>query len=332
MSFFIAILYMSKFIKIGLLLPFIALIGLISVSYTFYGELFLSFLPYAAVIYFVYMIVFTLLLVTSGTDIKRANSYWINWFFVFMIFLGIFSFYFDLGVKAAEQDNKSLKVVSANIWYKNEETEQMQKFFEDQNADILMLTEFTNEHYLALEDYFDNNYKYQSLKLDELSFPYTGKVVFSRYPLISDTSGSHVFDELFLKNEVEVFDEKLQLVMVHTTAPVNVDFYNSRNAQLGYLNSNIITSPTQNTLLTGDFNVSPWSPRFIEINRHLENLSMDRVHTNEFDYTWKYQGNGFFKSHIDHTYTSEGITTTSYEYMDFPGSDHKAQVFTLAFE
>jgi endonuclease/exonuclease/phosphatase (EEP) superfamily protein YafD len=249
-----------------------------------------------------------------------------------MIFLGIFSFYFDLGVRAAEQDTKSLKVLSANIWYKNEETEKMRTFLEDQDADILMLTEFTNNHYIALQDYFESNYEYQSLRLDELSFPYTGKVVFSRYPLKTEKDDGHKFDELFLKNEVEVNDKKLKLVMVHTTAPVNVDYYNNRNAQLSFINSNIITSPTHNTLLTGDFNLSPWSPRFYEINKHLEDLSMERVQTNEFDYTWKYQGNGFFKSHIDHTYTSKGIRTTSYEYKEFPGSDHKAQVFTLVFE
>ena len=323
---------MHKFIKVGLLLPFVTLFGLISISYTFYGELFLSFLPYAAAIYLIYMAVFTFLLVTSGADIKRANSYWVNWFFVFMIFLGIFSFYFDFGVKASEQDTKSLKVVSANIWYKNEKTEEMQRFFENEDAEILMLTEFTNDHYVALEDYFDSNYQYQSMKIDKLSFPYTGKVVFSKYPLINRNVTNHKFDELFLQNEVEIDGNTLDIIMVHTTAPVDVNFYNNRNAQLNYLKSNIITDSAQNRLLTGDFNVSPWSPRFIEVDRYLRSLSMDRVHTNEFDYTWKYQGNSFFKSHIDHTYTSKGITTTTYEYNEFPSSDHKAQVFTLAFE
>lgn len=332
MSFFIAILYMNKFIKIGLLLPFITLIGLISVSYTFYGELFLSFLPYAAGIYFVYMIVFTFLLITSGTDIKRANSYWINWFFVFMIFLGIFSFYFDLGVSASDDNSKSLKVISANIWYKNAKTDEMRTFLENENADIIMLTEFTNDHYAILKDYFDINYKYQSLRIDDLSFPYTGKVVFSRYPLTNYPEGKNKLDELFLKSKVDVGSENLEIVMVHTTAPVNVGYYNSRNAQLNYLKTDIISETKQNTLLTGDFNVSPWSPRFVEIDRYLNHLSMERVHTNRFDYTWEYQGNDFFKSHIDHTYTSEGLTATSFEYKDFPGSDHKAQVFTLAFE
>jgi len=323
---------MSKIIKIGLILPFLTLIALISISYTFYGELFLSFLPYAVGIYLAYMITFTILLVTSGADIKRANTYWVNWFFVFMMFLGIFSFYFDLGVSAADENSKSLKVVSANIWYKNNDTDEMRNFLENENADIVMLTEFTSDHYKALKDYFDINYKYQSLRIDELSFPYTGKVVFSRYPLTNYAEGKNKFDELFLKSSVEIDGEDLELVMVHTTAPVNVSYYKSRNAQLEYLKTDVITKASQNTLITGDFNVSPWSPRFIEVDRYLNNLSMERVHTNEFDYTWEYQGNGFFKSHIDHTYTSEGITTTSYEYKDFPGSDHKAQVFTLAFE
>ncbi|HRP50676.1 MAG TPA: endonuclease/exonuclease/phosphatase family protein [Candidatus Dojkabacteria bacterium] len=323
---------MNKIIKIGLILPFITLIGLISISYTFYGELFLSFLPYAVGIYLVYMITFTVLLVASGADIKRANTYWVNWFLVFMIFLGIFSFYFDLGVSAADENSKSLKVISANIWYKNVNTDEMRNFLENENADIIMLTEFTNDHYIALKDYFDINYKYQSLRIDDLSFPYTGKVVFSRYPLTNYSEGKNKFDELFLRSSVEVDGKNLNLVMVHTTAPVNVSYYNSRNAQLEYLKTDVITETSQNTLLTGDFNVSPWSPRFIEVNRYLNNLSMDRVHTNEFDYTWEYQDNDFFKSHIDHTYTSDGITTTSYEYKDFPGSDHKAQVFTLAFE
>ena len=331
-EFFFAILNMNKYIKFGLLLPFISLLGLISISFTFYGELLLSFLPYAAVIYFIYMVVFSLLLVTNGADFKRANTYWINWFFVFMIFLGIFSFYFDLGVRASEPDSKPIKVISANIWYQNEKIEQIQSFFEKENADILMLTEFTSDHYTALESYFDNNYKFQSIQIDKLSFPYTGKVVFSKYPLTNEEISNHKFDELFLENSVQVQDKTLNLVMVHTTAPVNVNYYYNRNAQLDYFRENIINNSVQNTLVTGDFNVSPWSPRFIEVDRHLNALSMNRVHTNEFDFTWKYNDNSFFKSHIDHTYISEGLTTNAYEYKEFPGSDHKAQVFTLAFE
>lgn len=323
---------MNKIIKIGLLLPFITLIGLISISYTFYGELLLSFLPYAVGIYLVYMITFTILLVSSGADIKRANTYWVNWFFVFMIFLGIFSFYFDLGVSAADENSKSLKVVSANIWYKNEDTDEMRTFFENEDADVVMLTEFTNDHYKALKDYLDINYKYQSLRLDELSFPYTGKVVFSRYPLRDIKDSNHTFDELFLENNVDIDGNSVELVMVHTTAPVNENYFSSRNAQLEYFQSEIITNLGNKALITGDFNISPWSPRFLEMDRQLNSFEMNRVHTNEFDYTWKYHNNGFFKSHIDHTYTSEGLSATSFEYKEFPGSDHKAQVFTLVFE
>ena len=323
---------MNRIIKTGLLLPFITLIVLATISYSFYGELFLSFLPYAVGIYFIYMVVFTFLLFMNGADIKHANAYWVNWLVVFMIFLGIFSFYFDLSVNAEDNNSKPLKVVSANIWYKNTQTEEIQKFLENENADIVMLTEFTNDHFIALQDYFDKNYDYQSMKIEDLSFPYTGKVVFSRYPLRDIKDSNHTFDELFLENNVDIDGNSVELVMVHTTAPVNENYFSSRNAQLEYFQSEIITNLGNKALITGDFNISPWSPRFLEMDRQLNSFEMNRVHTNEFDYTWKYHNNGFFKSHIDHTYTSEGLSATSFEYKEFPGSDHKAQVFTLVFE
>lgn len=323
---------MNRIIKTGLLLPFITLIVLATISYSFYGELFLSFLPYAVGIYFIYMVVFTFLLFMNGADIKHANAYWVNWLVVFMIFLGIFSFYFDLSVNAEDNNSKPLKVVSANIWYKNKQTEEIQKFLENENADIVMLTEFTNDHFIALQDYFDKNYDYQSMKIEDLSFPYTGKVVFSRYPLRDIKDSNHTFDELFLENNVDIDGNSVELVMVHTTAPVNENYFSSRNAQLEYFQSEIITNLGNKALITGDFNISPWSPRFLEMDRQLNSFEMNRVHTNEFDYTWKYHNNGFFKSHIDHTYTSEGLSATSFEYKEFPGSDHKAQVFTLVFE
>ena len=272
-------------------------------------------------------------LIIKRTDLKKQNLLWINWLVVFFAFLGIFSNYFELSASAADNRSKNeIKVVGVNLWYKNTQTQLMTDFFKDEDPDILMLAEFTNVQYEEMKEYLSSNFSYSSLQIQDLSKPYTGKAIFSRFPLTKKVIQDPINSEIFLLTETKAFDKNIDLIMVHTTAPINTEFFDSRNQQLGFLGNELINEIQDPAIVMGDFNVSPWSPRFIQMDDKLSDSDFSRIRNNSFAFSWQYQGFPRLKSHIDHTYLTSELTKDSYELKDFPGSDHKAQVVTISID
>lgn len=324
---------MLKHIKILLFLPMFMLAVILLLSWSFYGELFLSFLPYLVGIYAVYLVALMAYLILAGYELKKINSFWLNWLVVFFLFLGIFSFYFDLGASATDERSSTVKVISANLWYQNEDVSGMQKFFENEDADVIMVTEFTEFQHRYLTEYLEENYPYQNTYLNNLdNVPYIGKAIYSKHPLIGRELPVSRHAELFLAGTAFLDDKEINLLMVHTTAPVNTDYFASRNQQLTYLQDVVDEGLSGTTVISGDFNVSPWSPRFVKLDRSLNVENFGRVRNNKLDFSWYYRPAAFFKSQIDHTFVSDDLQVVSYELKEFPGSDHKAQVFTVSWD
>lgn len=301
---------------------------LIAISNTFAGELFLSFLPYIIAIYLGFMFILTGVYMLVRVDLKRLNWYWFNWITIFFAFLFIFSFYFDASA-FANTGSDDMKIITINLWYKNKNYSQIESFFMDEDADMLLLTEFTDTQHEALADYLDANYPYQSTQLSNISKPYTGKAVFSKYPLTAKKVDSDKFAELFEVVEVNHPAKKFDLTLVHTTAPVNNDYYKARNDQLVFLGQELVPSLSESSLITGDFNTSPWSPKFVKVSRELKREGLQVVDYNTVSFSWSMQPYTVLKSHIDHTFLTQDMSISGYELKDFPGSDHKAQVFEV---
>jgi endonuclease/exonuclease/phosphatase (EEP) superfamily protein YafD len=320
---------MKKILKILYIIPLLVLATNLIFSWTIWGEAVFSFLPYVIGIYVGYMILLSMIMFLNHQEFKRINLYWINWLTVFFLFMGIYSFYFDIGAVAYGYNPGATKIVGANMWYKNDDLEGMEKFFKNEDADVLMLTEYTPKHEEHLRDYFTEEYPFKIVQFENLTFPYTGKAIYSKYPLILNELPKSYESEMFLSGGVQIADKEADLVMVHSTAPVNSTYYNSRNKQFSYLKSEVLDQTNSTSIITGDFNISPWSPRFIDINRSMKLSDKSRVAGNKFDFSWEFQEMPFFKSLIDHTFVSNDISVKSYELKGFPGSDHKAQVFTV---
>lgn len=326
-------LMMQRYIQTILLLPIIVLFVILLLSWSFYGELFLSFLPYLVGIYAVYLLIITTSLVFSRYELKQLNFFWFNWLIVFFLFLVIFNFHFDLSANASEDNSQAIKVVSINLWYKNQEFRDMQNFFERENADILMLTEYTDDQAQYLTNYLNTNYPYKVVSMTGIDdVPYIGKAIYSKYPLKDNILPPSKYKKLFLSGVLEIDNKDLDVVMVHTTAPVNKDYFDSRNEQLAYLQNSILPNLSESAVVTGDFNTSPWSPKFFKLNNSLTSNNYSRVRNNSFNFSWYYQALPFFKSQIDHTFLSRDLQPTTYELKSFPGSDHKAQVLTVSWD
>lgn len=250
---------------------------------------------------------------------------------VFFAVLGIFSNYFELSANAAQgRSDSNVKIIGVNLWYKNENTNEMESFFENEDADILMLTELTESQYASLDGYFSSQYPYEVLQIQSLSKPYIGKAIFSKFPLTKVEIEDKKNAEVFLLANANINNSNLDLLMVHTTAPINPSYYAQRNNQLDFLQNDLAEFIKNPAVITGDFNTSPWTAHFIEMDRSLSAQNFQRVRNNSFVFSWQYQGLPRLKSHIDHTYLTSGIEKPSYELKDFPGSDHKAQVITLS--
>lgn len=279
------------------------------------------------------MFLLSVFLFLLRVDLKKQNILWINWLVVFFAFLGIFSNYFELSASAADDRSKNeIKVVGVNLWYKNTQTQMMTDFFKNEDPEVLLLAEFTDVQYEEMKDYLSTNFPYSSLQIDELSKPYTGKAIFSQFPLEKKVIQDSVNSELFLLAETKAYNKDIDLLMVHTTAPINSEFFDFRNKQLSFLGNELVNEIENPAIIMGDFNVSPWSPRFIKMDNKLADSDFSRIRNNSFVFSWQYQGFPPLKSHIDHTYLTSELSKKSYELKEFPGSDHKAQVITISID
>lgn len=320
---------MTGFVKYLLYSPLVIFAVIILASWTFLGEVFLSFLPYIFAIYTVYLGLLAAFLVTSRIDLKRLNLFWFNWIVVFFIGLGIYSFYYDIGAQAYDDQTNKVKIVSANVWYKNDDINDMEEFFREEDADAIMLTELTEFQYNSLSEYLNTFYPYRIVQIENISAPYTGQAVFGKYPLIEE-NGINRFSEQFHTTRMRVGETEVDLLMVHTTAPISQGHFQQRNDQFNYLHEYLKNRAASNIIITGDFNISPWTPTFIKLGREMSENELQRLHNNKFDFSWEYKPYPFFKSQIDHTFVTNTLVTESYEMKDFPGSDHKAQVISVA--
>jgi endonuclease/exonuclease/phosphatase (EEP) superfamily protein YafD len=323
----------DKLVKLCLILPAGIFSAVLLLSWSFYGEIFISFFPYLIAIYCIYMLLLSVFLFLLRIDLKKQNILWINWLVVFFAFLSIFSNYFELSASAADNYLKNeIKVVGVNLWYKNTQTNLMTDFFNDEDPDILMLAEFTDVQYEEMREYLSNKFPYSTLQIDGLSRPYTGKAIFSQFPLDKKVIEDPINSEIFLFAQTKAYNKNIDLLMVHTTAPVNTEFFDSRNEQLSFLGNELIGEIEEPAIVMGDFNTSPWTPRFIKMDNQLSDQDFSRIRNNSFVFSWQYQGFPRLKSHIDHTYLTTELSKKSYELKDFPGSDHKAQVLTISVD
>lgn len=308
----------------------------------FIAELAISFLPYIIIVLWIIIIIeffltfnyifkkctnkpiliiisITLLICSTWLEIKYLPEYFWS---------------YNQPDLAVRLDNKQqwIKVFYANILYKNTDYQSLQEKIQQENPDIVILVEFSDEHEDAMKEFFKENYSY--MNRNSWSTMLAWDVVFSKIPLENITETHLVepwsWNYSYMKIQCENCWSWVDLYVIHTAAPVSYKNFYMRNTQIAKLSYDLLNSQNSwiPTMIIWDFNLSPRSyyyKQLVEEWNMLNALSFQSP-----DYTRSLYSHKIFRSHIDHLFISPEIKVSLINIEDLSGSDHRSFTFSFA--
>lgn len=243
--------------------------------------------------------------------------------------LWIVSPYLSFGqpTRAFPQDANSsgLKLVIANVLRTNQEQAEAWKQIAAEDADFVYLMEVHN----GWDSLFDNSlatYPYQRVLTNDT---YTGVTFLSKHAWESlDVYNLGVISNPSIKAKFRFGEIPLTLIATHPVPPFGSALTESREQQLVELANKIPADSAG--LLTGDLNVSPWSPSF---RRILEAGNLDDATRSFGPISTIGPLPGWFGGlKFDHVLANSHVVTKHFEAKHLAGSDHRMLIFEFEFE
>lgn len=228
-------------------------------------------------------------------------------------------------------DNEWIKVFYSNIYYKNTNYQTLQNKIIQENPDIVILVEFSDEHEDEMKEFFKENYPY--MNRNSRSTMLAGDVVFSKIPLENITETHLVeawaWNYSYMKIQCEDCWDWVDLYVIHTSAPVSYKNFDMRNIQIGKLLSDFLKHHINwtPTMIIWDFNLSPWSYFYKQFTKHINMLNA--LSYQSPDYTRSLHKKWIFRSHIDQLFISPEIKVSEINIENLTWSDHRS--FTFRF-
>lgn len=229
-----------------------------------------------------------------------------------------------LGLPSWGPHSQGLKVMSYNMWAYNKDYKAIQQSIQQENPDILFLTEILQPTMLQLVSRLD--YPFQHLSAQG------NHAFFSRYPLLQVTAAyPNITDHglnFSLIAHIETPQGLLTAIGFHPPIPLSRSSFTVRNQQFERIAPFIHQIPTR-VIFMGDFNTSPWSPYFAQLLK-ASNLSSSTQGQGIWA-TWNYQTTFphlFAKLPIDHIAT-RGFDCVDAWTGDANGSDHRSIIAVL---
>ncbi len=229
-----------------------------------------------------------------------------------------------LGLPALGPHPEGLRVMSYNVWVNNRDYPGIQQSIQQENPDILFLTEVSVEAMAELQSRLDYPYS-QRTTVGTNAF-------FSRYPLLSVTPEyPHVTDHgqtFSLVAQIQTDQDVVTVIGFHPPTPLSRSSFAVRNQQFERL-SPYLRQLQGRVIVLGDFNTSPWSPYFeqFEKNSDLSIVTRGRWIWATWSFKWAWP-DLFAKIPIDHV-AIRGFDCVGAWTGDANGSDHRPIIAVL---
>ena len=305
---------------------------------SFFSELAISFMPY--IIWFC-IILLTIEIFLIIHLCRKKNKYKSKiilltvlltslTFWVWTLYsLEYFWFYNQNDESSRLKNNEEwIKVFYSNIYYKNIDYKSLQEKIEQENPDIVVLVEFSDNHENEMKKFFKENYQY--MNRNSRSTMLAGDVVFSKIPLKNITE-THLVEAgarnySYMRIFPDGYETWIDLYVIHTSAPVSLKNFKMRNTQISKLKSDFLLNNLNNkTIVIWDFNLSPWSYYYKQLTSDRNMLNGLRYQSPT--YTWSLFKHKIFRSHIDQLFISPWIKISEVNIEDLEWSDHRSFSF-----
>ena len=306
---------------------------------SFIAELAISFVPY--IIWFCILAIIIEIFIIIHESKRRRKHKSIKIFFTILITIltiwiwtlyssEFFWFYNKNDESIRLKENEEwIKVFYANILYKNTDYKSLQNKIIQENPDIVIMVEFSDEHESEMKEFFKENYPY--INRNSRSTMLAWDVVFSKIP-IENITETHIVEAWsrnysYMKILCDKCNNDVDLYVIHTSAPVSYKNYEMRNTQISKLLSDFLKyhNDWTPTMIIWDFNLSPWSYFYKQFTKHINMLNA--LSYQSPNYTRSLFQQWIFRSHIDQLFISPEIKISKIEIEKLAGSDHRSFSF-----
>jgi len=172
--------------------------------------------------------------------------------------------YYVPAAPAAAVATPNLRVLTLNLWARNDRANLVEGLIQTEAPDIVFLAEATPQWHHLLQQ-LRPSYPYSAPTVDDRTLPI---MLLSRWP-VKDAKvvrlGSRGRPTIIATVCKDVSGDKGAcglVVGLHTDRPLGPALARSRNTQLDELASLIAQQPERRVIVMGDFNLTPWSPYF----------------------------------------------------------------------
>lgn len=144
-----------------------------------------------------------------------------------------------------------------NVYDNNTHKDRIVKMLKGRNSDILVLEEVTQKFYQRLIQDLPN-YRYYAIDSSDND---NHVVIFSRYPFVQlypSVSNEKNMNRYMVNILCHLPDRVIHLIGVHLSNPLIFNDFGSRAEEYNDL-ADYITSHSENVIIAGDFNTTPWS-------------------------------------------------------------------------
>ena len=198
----------------------------------------------------------------------------------------------------------------------------MQTFWKSFEITIQMYSSFLeyNSIWIKPMKALDEKYPYKVARPWQQGY---GIGLFSKLP-IKESSITELTNDQFevpaIVAQLQLGDQDLRIVGIHTYSPITVSRLKMRNAQLGYI-SDYVSKTSQPTILMGDFNCTTWSHNLQQLMRK---NTAGEISRRGFGLLGSWNAKTWpFQIPIDHAFVSEHIHVHDRSVgNDSAGSDH----------
>lgn len=237
-----------------------------------------------------------------------------------LIFLIIMTFYlitrFVTFTYLHYPDNKNIGLTKVrlaffNKLYSNTNYIQIDEKLAAVNPEILGFTELKKEDVEKISYLKKYRYSYTKPARDNSMI-----AVFSNIPLKSDTSLLLPYALSFTAN---IYGKEIRMFAIHPQPPINTEWLTKRNSELESLGKYIKSLNTQNVVIMGDFNLSPWSNIYQKLINQLPTLRNAAIGQG-IQFTWS---NKYISTQVDHIFVPVGVNINKFKSEKINGSDHK---------
>lgn len=310
---------------------------------SFIAELAISFIPYIIWFCILTLIIEIYLIIHESKRRTKHKSFKIFFtilitiltIFIWTLYSSEFFWFYNQNDELIRLTSKDwIKVFYANILYKNTDYESLKEKIIQENPDIVILVEFSDDHEDEMKEFFKENYPY--MNRNSRSTMLAGDVVFSKLPIEKayttwiEWKWNRKYSYIQIKCENYQFECKnnFDLYVIHTAAPVSIENFKMRNNQLEQLWLDFKENNNSNPIIViWDFNLSPRSYYYKKLikNRDLENA----LRYQNPNYTRSLLQQWIFRSHIDQLFISKDIIISPVIIENLSWSDHRSLSFSF---